>query len=475
MQTVSDTFKTKINADTRMFHVKCEIYFDGDDHPPTLFEGDQDIAAFTLLEEAYAESISPLGALSSNEFTLALNNREHRFTTTNTASPFYGKLIPNIKVIAYLGLEVSEDTFEYVNLGTFRSQDWDTTSSDIEVSTVCHDRLYDLGQLDCPPIPVIQNTTLKDMFIYLFRSLGLSNTEYEVDNTLSYSLKYGWFPNGKVKDALQQMAEGGSCLIYVSRDNKIKVRNTFSGYTRVGYIDDQTQVISASIPQKYLKIYNQVGVTQKTPFIRDVEQILKLDKIVIEPGTRTLSKIEFSTGPIAIMSQVQCSNGVFTKVKSFTHTAWNTTIVIENTGPTAETIDIIAYGQKIEFVDTEATVQIAVDTFVGERKLTINNMYIQSDSVVKDYAARILQFVSDPGAYVEVSYRGNPAIELWDVLLLDDTADKITGFEIVPLRNSLDFDGSLTAKMTALRQTTKSLNDWCYVCPGLYIYSPRKI
>ncbi len=475
MRTVSDDFKTKINGDTRRFNVKCDIYFDGDDHPPTIFQGDEDIAAFTLLEEACAESLSPLGALSSNEFTLTLNNREHRFTPTNTESPYYGKLIPNIKVIAYLGLEIIEDTYEYINLGTFRSQDWDTTSSDVEVSTVCHDRLYDLGQLDCPSIPIVQNTTLRDMFIYLFRSLGLNATEYEVDSTLSYPLKYGWFLNGKVKDTLQKMAEGGSCLVYVDRDNKIKVRNTFSGYNRVGYLDDQTQVIRSSIPQKYLKIYNQVSVIQKTPFVRDVEQILKLDKIVIEPGIRTLSKMEFSTGPIAIISQMQCSNGVFTKIKSFTHTAWNTTITIENTGPTAETIDIIAYGQKIEFVDTEATVQIAADSFIGERKLTINNMYIQDEIVAKDYAARILQFVSDPGAYVEIDYRGNPAIELWDVLLLNDTADKIAGFEIVPLRNSLDFDGSLTAKMTALRQTTKSLNDWCYVCPGLYIYLPRRI
>lgn len=475
MRTVSDEFKIKINADTRRFDVKCEIYFDGDDHPPTIFQGNEDIASFSLLEEACAESLSPLGALSSNEFTLALNNREHRFTSTNTSSPFYGKLVPNIKIVAYLGLEITEDVFEYVKLGTFKSQDWDTTSSDVEVSTICHDKLYDIGQLDCPSIPVIQNTTLKDMFIYLFRSLGLNESDYEIDSTLSYTLHYGWLPNGKVKEALQQLAEGGSCLVFVNRDDKIRVKNTFSGYTRVGYLDDASQVIKASIPQKYLKIYNQVGVIQKTPFIRETEQILNLTHITIEPGIRTLAKVEFSTGPIAIMSQIQCSNGVFTKIKSFTHTAWNTTIVLENTGPSAEVINIIAYGQKVEFVDNEATVLIAADSFVGERKLTINNMYIQDETVAKDYAARILQFVSDPGAYVEIDYRGNPAIELWDVLLLDDASDKITGFEVVPLRNSIDFDGGLNAKMTALRQTTKSLNDWCYISPGLYIYSPRKI
>lgn len=475
MQNVSDLFKTKINGDTRYFSVKCDIYFDGDNQPPITFEGTDDIVSISLLEEACAESDSPLGALSSNELTITLNNKGHRFTSTNTISPYYSKLIPNVKVKAYLGLEIEPDVFEYVNLGTYKSQDWDTTSSDVEVSTVCHDRLYDLGLLDCPSIPVIQNTTIYNMFVYLFRSLGLSETEYEIDTSLNYPLQYSWFVKGKVKENLQKLAEGGSCLVYVLRNNdKIRVRNIFSGYTRVGYLDDSTQINRASIPQRYTKTYNKVGVTKKTPFVRNTEQILQLDNILVEPGISTLSKAEFSTGPIAIMNQIQCSNGIFTKVKSFTHTAWNTTITFENSGPIAETVSVIGYGQKIECVDTEASVQSAT-TFTGERQLTIDNMFIQDTNTARDYAARILQFVSDPGAYVEIDYRGNPAIELWDVLFIDDTSDKVSGFEVVPLRNTLNFDGSLSAQMTCLRQTTKALNDWVYVGMGLYIYVPRMI
>jgi hypothetical protein len=476
----SDAYKSAINAGTRTFRVRCDIYMDGISANPTELKGTEEIVSCSLLEEAFSDTDIPTGAVTSNEFSLTLNNIDHRYTPTNTSSPYHNKLVPNLKVVPYLDLKVAnngnDSDYESIPLGTFWSQDWDATSSDCEVTTTCHDRLYDIGQLDCPRLRMQQNISVHDAFVILFTALGLSTSDFEVDESLSYTLLYMWLPNGIVKDALTDLAVGANCIVYVNRYNKIIVKNIFKNVTRSGYLDSTSQVTFASMPTSYLKIYNIVKVNQKIPSINASSSILSLPNITLNPGLTTYTKLAFSSGPVAIFNQLSIVGGNnFLSLTDLSYDAWTISFSIMNSGTVPFTVNINGYGQILTFTNSEAISAQSDAKFNSTKQLTIDNDFIQDYTQAINYSKRMLTYVEDPGAYVNVEYRGNPAIEIWDTILLTDPEDKIDGLDIAPIRIELDFDGSLTAKMLALKVSSKIIKDWVYLCPGLFAYCARNI
>lgn len=490
MINTSEAYKTAINASTREFRIRCFIYMNGEDAEPVELVGANadpldleqagKIVSCNLLEEVFSDTDIPTGAVTSNEFSLTLGNTDHRYTPTNTSSPYHNKLVPNLKIVPFIDLKIAnngnDSDYEPIPLGTFWSQDWDTTSNDCEVTTTCHDRLYDIGQLDCPLLRVQQNVSVHDAFVIIFTTLGLSQDDYEIDESLNYILSYLWLPKGKVKDALVQLAIGSNCIVYVNRYNKIVVKNIFKNVSRSGFLDSTSQITFASIPTSYLKIYNIVNVKQKIPNISKTTQIVSLSNIVLNPGLNTFSKIAFSNGPIAIFGHLSIINGNnFIQLTDLTYDAWSTSFTINNTGTVPFTVNIECYGQYVELTDLEAITAQTDAKFNSTKQLDINNDFIQDKTQAINYSKRMLTYVEDPGAYVHIEYRGNPAIELWDTLLLTDPEDKIDGLDVAPIRIELDFDGSLSAKMLALKVSSKIIKDWVYLCPGLFAYCARSI
>jgi hypothetical protein len=476
----SDAYKTAINAGTRTFRIRCDIYMDGTSADPTELEGTEEIVSCNLLEEAFSDTDTPTGAVTSNEFSLTLNNTDHRYAPTNTSSPYHDKLVPNLRVVPYLDLKVAnngdDSDYESVPLGTFWSQDWDATSSDCEVTTTCHDRLYDIGQLDCPLLRVQQNVSAHDAFVILFTALGLSPSDFEVDDSLSYTLLYMWLPKGIVKDALTDLAIGANCIVYVNRYNKIVVKNIFKNVARSGFLDSTSQITFASIPTAYLKIYNIVSVKQKIPNIGDTSSVLSLSNITLNPGLTSYSKIAFSGGPVAIFNQLSIIGGNnFLTLTDLTYDAWTVSFTIMNAGTVPFVVNINGYGQIVELTDLEAVASQSDAKFNSTKQLTIDNDFIQDRTQAINYSKRMLTYVEDPGAYVNVEYRGNPTIEIWDTILLTDPEDKIDSIDVAPIRIELDFDGSLSAKMLALKVSSKIVKDWAYICPGLFAYCARSI
>src|SRR5690606_31825461 len=114
----------------------------------------------------------PIGYVSANELSLTLNNSDRAFTPTNKESPFYGKLRPGIRVEAFIELEIVENEFESVPLGIFwTAGDWTATSSSVEASIKCYDRLSEIRDRDMPMLRVARHTTVKEMFETLFEAL----------------------------------------------------------------------------------------------------------------------------------------------------------------------------------------------------------------------------------------------------------------------------------------------------------------
>ncbi|OPX88126.1 MAG: hypothetical protein A4E53_02143 [Pelotomaculum sp. PtaB.Bin104] len=447
MITVTPQFTAAINADTRYIKPRVEFYFDGDGNPPVVFDEDE-ITSINLLEESRAESGNPIGLVSANEVTISLNNSSRVFTPTNTSSPYYDKLRPKVKVKPYLRVRTATDpeVWEEIPLGVFRTGDWSAQASSIEATVTCYDRLYDLVEKDIPMIPVKKDTTVKAMFEALFSALGLAPVEYDVDASLTQAIGRGWFDNNKVRDGLNALAVAGNCDVTMSRYDIVRVRPNVVSGDAVAIFTDDNQIVSGDNPQRYLETYSAVKVKYRVPFTKASDVVLKIEDLTIQTGTTTLTPLSFTTGPVMTINQVKLTGAVNSKVTDISHGAWTMTVVIENTG-VAETVTLEVFSQAIDAVGAEYTETDPGALF--DKTLTIENSLIQSEAAAQAYAQGLLNYVKDPSATFSFNIRGNPAIELIDILRVLDPADKIPDVKVVPTRLQLQYDGALSGQMEA--------------------------
>jgi len=467
MITTSAAYKTAVNADSRQWVPKVEVYFDGDSAAPVTFDGD-DIISISLLEEAKADGDNPLGLVSSNELTVVFDNSTRQFTPTNTASSYYGKLKPNLLVKAWLGLTLPSAAIEYIPLGIFRCGDWSSPSSSLESTTTCYDALYALGNKNVPMMSVVADTTVANMFNYLLDALDLTAvTDYEIDGAIGQNLSVGFIPKGKVLPALQALALAGNCFVYADRYGVIQVKSNVITDDYVVAWTENDQIINVENPQKYLEAYSSVRVNYKRPTTSLLTTVLSIDNLVVPQGGLVLSDLDFSASPVSYVEQVRLLGAVNSAVSTVKFGAYTIDITITNAS-VEETVNLEVIGQSIEFAGSDYTLEdsSAVASF-GERELPIESELIQELESAQSYADQLLQYVSDPLVNFELDARGDPAIEIGDVVQVTSTVDKIGATSIAITRTELQFDGGLQAKTQGRKVYTPYR--WVYISPGFFV------
>lgn len=442
MITTSAAYKLAINADSRHIIPKVEIYFDGDAETPTTFEGDEAVR-IDFLEEARAEGNNPLGFVSANEVTITLDNSARDFTPTNTAGAYYGQLHPNILVKPYLGLVLPDDSVEYIPLGVYRTGDWDTPAGSVEATVTCYDRVYAIGEMDMPMLPIQESATIYSMFESLFLACGLTAGEYEIDTALAQTVFLGWLPDGKVRDGLQILTVAGCCNVNADRVGVVVVLSNFQTGAAVATLTDTNQVISAYNPQKYLGTYNSVKVIYRIPYLKESDRVLSIEGLEIPTGGLTMLEMSFTSSPVALVEQVNLLGKVNSAIDSFEFGANTITIVITNSGA-AETVTLEVIGQAVDFITLNYTLEDeGLVTLWGRRQFTVDNPLIQTMATAEEYAAPLLDLVKEPGLNYNLVIRGDPSIEVNDHIQIQDASDKLGTVDVLIQRISFSYDGAL--------------------------------
>lgn len=349
----------------------------------------------------------------------------------------------------------SPDTVEYIPLGLFRTGEWSAPSNSVEATVTCYDRLHQLGNMDVPMLAMAANTTTGQLFAMLFEGLGLSpgddvavpvvEPEFEIDSAVNQVVLLGYVPAGKVLAALQYLAVAGLCNVTCDRYGVIQVKSNFSTGLAVATLTDQDQVISAENPQRYLDAYSAVKVLYKSPRLNELESVLKMDNVVMPTGGVTITEAAFSAAPVAYIEQVQLLGAVNSYVDSVVYGSHTITITIANAGA-EETVNIDVLGQNVDYVSSTYTLQNAgAVADYGVKELAIDNNLVQSAAVAATYATSLLSYVSDPLVNFTLEIRGDPSIEVGDVIQVDDPSDIINKVDMVPVRIQMDFDGGLQA------------------------------
>jgi len=448
-------YKTAINALERMTIPLVKIYFDGEDADPTIFTHNE-IARMSLLEEAQAEATTPFGAVSANELVLVLKNINKTFVPTNTDSPYYGKLRPNILVEPYLGIKVV-GIFKYVALGKFWTSDWQAPTASVEASVACYDTIYKRGQLDMPQVPTLEGTNMNTMFHTLLIALGFTEDDFDIDSFLSHPVTIGWYAQGNVRNAWHELAIRGNCIVTTDREGKVLIHSNSNIEDSSFSLTDNDQVFNTNMPQSYLKTFSRVVIKYKVPRLKELQSVVALEDYTVPKDGITLQNLEFTSGPVGFIEQVSVIGASDVTVGDITVGTWGMTIELANGSSSSQVVDIDVQGHPIETADAEYIAKDdALYALIGDVTLTINNDLIQTYTAAKEYGDAMLQLVTDPAAYIEANIRGDPAIRLIHTVTIDDPSDKIEDLEILPIRLKLEHAGGLSGRLIGIKRSARS-------------------
>lgn len=441
---------TAFNSSQREIKNGLIIYF------PSDVEGflTEDISKQGLLEETFAESQTPLGAVSSNELTVTLYNEDNNFSPNNSLSPYYGKLLPNIYIDAFVGIKLSDGTIEYVYLGNFSTTDWNAPTGGLEVGILCNDKLRTLGNKIVPQIPIQNSSSISQLFRCIFNSLGLTEDEYSIDD-ISHSVNITSFSESKVMDILQDLAERGLAYVFCDRNGKIRVIRSNNVENPSSFTwQDTDMLINADIPVQYQDIYSQIEITYAITYADVPTTVLSSIELEIPSGGLTLSNFAFGS-VVGSIDNIILKNNINSYITSMTIGAESISLTFANTGA-SETITLEILGRAI--VSKQAVYLVSdsdTQALIGNIKLAINNNRIQTKDDAILYASKLLTLIINPAAYVTASSRGNPVISLVNSIRINDTIDNIINLDVVPIRMDYTFTDGISCNMVSIKRSLR--------------------
>lgn len=404
----------------------------------------EDIESLSILEEGSSDTDSPLGSVTSNEFSVGLRNDHRWLLPENTLSPFHHVLRPGAILKPYFGLKTGENFFECVPMGKFTTYDWAPSTEAWAAEVTGFDRLYVMAQDPPAKVPVIRNTTIAGLLRVIFQAYGLSPDEYVIDRNLVQPIEYAWLPHGDLFEALRTISAAGNCSITVDRLDRIVVRSNYVEPEPVATMTGQKHVFGFANPHSYRSMYSGTKVVYKIPSEGAVTQVLKLEGVTTPPGTMTLKDLGFSRGPVMRIHRYKVMQPSGVRVTSVVNGAWTCDIALYNGTQEDQTVDIEIYGTTIELVDAEfSLVNKQVEAMIGQRVLEVDNVLIQNLRVARMYGRSMLAYASDPGSTFKGEVRGNPALELFDIVEVSDPTTGMTEALVRPDKYSFNFDGGL--------------------------------
>lgn len=412
---------------------------------------DEDWTDYRLLEEVASEGNNPVGSPSANEFTFTLRNEDKLFTPSNTDSPFYGMVNPQTVIRPHFALEVG-GVMETLPLGTFYVDDWHAPTSAIEASITGYDRMTKILRQPTPDMIVAMNLTVKEAYEYLFLSAGLSAEEFEIAPSLSRIIPIVYYEGDTLGSCLQVLTQSTLSAVSITRNDKIRVADLLQSGVSKAILKADSQLFDVQPRHSLRNVYPRVEVTSDTPYLEDSRELTRLEDLTIEGNGVQTRNIRFDNaiGYFAV---------ALTSHKDVVITSWENTmkharITLQNKSNNTLTYDLAILGRPLALA---ATVVEQEDPTLAElwpdRQLALRTLYLQNDELAEEYARQMLRYAKDPNMHQTANLRGNPALELLDVVTLE--ADESLGLkentDVQVIRQSISYSGGLLAEMLLRR------------------------
>lgn len=295
---------------------------------------------------------------------------------------------------------------------------------------------------------------------YLFQLFGLLPTQYVLDEGISTVAFVYWEKGKKLGEAMREIMQAEMGSLYMDEAGVIRFRNRLrlSGnsvmtFTSKNIIDYTTSDES--------KIINSVEIKSKVREVQPLQVIYNLSGYLVVPAGSTLSTFFSFEDPVTTIDTITSYTANSASDESGDDVTAD--ISVTNTDLFATSVKVTfanagsedAYLFAVNILGTPARVvrnvylrtqdDVSVDEF-EEQPITIENDLIQDIDGANSIAFSLLNFYGKYASTIELTVKGNPALQLGDSidLQVDDINDT---FVISKITNILDLNNGYTQRL----------------------------
>lgn len=437
------------NADERSVEMQLKIYFE--DGPLTI-TGEDYLMSLSILEELSGDTTGIFSTLVSNELSFTLYNETDIFTPANNKSPYYGKIETGLKIEVYIREAIQQQSFQCI--GTYFVTDWKSSQASRTVDVVCHDRLYILMRGEPMYTQIRYNVPVGGFLEEIFTHLGLTSTEYTIEKSLyNVNIPYAYVLNGEIADTLDELMKAYLFYIIVDREGRLSAKDARIFTDPILRLTDEDQILDCGVQKSLLGSYSSVSVECRT--IEPITGATLLSTSQEVPTGGATVRDSNREGIITSIDYVSVDSSYDrVSIGEVSYDASNLSVQLTNSGATTASTNVKVIGSqlgvslKTDYKKTNPQQYARI----GERILNVQGTYINSKVIADTLLSRMYSFISNTSPYVELSIRGNPAIQLGDVVQIDSSHDNIHLKGLV-WSQSFDYDGGLTCKLTCIDTT----------------------
>jgi hypothetical protein len=437
-----------------------------------VYEGET-IKSISLLEEReIRDSTTPIGNISSNEVTVVLQNILvdgviDPFFPGNTDSNLHLLLKPGRKVEIEIGFLLSTGFNEYIPMGTFWSGDFIIKENSPTISFTARDRMEQLRKYTYDDNELSSSTS----FLTFIRSIVQSANEkipqlsYDIgggfvllDIPIAFMDRVSYF------EALKKIAAATGGQVYISKDDVLIFETAEYAYYYSGGIDlfiTKSQYFSKDQPSRYEEIINKIEIeTQPLVISSGTSTVYESDESIDLPASATLDPIEikYNSFPISGVTDLNVTlsgTGCTPVLDDAEYFSWGCILTISNSAGTNGTFTIEITGYTYELIGNRIVTSKDDASIVanGEKVYRLpNNHLLQSFDVAQSIADELITSYADPRNDLTLDWRGNPALELGDTIVIPEYGSNQGVFKVYKLQT--EYDGTLRQTISARRIET---------------------
>jgi hypothetical protein len=422
------------------------------------YTGDEIVSMNLTEEREIKDGTLPIGNISANELDISLQNIlidgvADPFFPGNSDSPLHEFIKKNRKIMPWLGLYLPDESIEWVPLGTFWSGDWSISEKSGVAATSCRDRMELLRKAEYDGSTVQTDVTLYDLIDgvleYAKEHIPMPELNWSIDEELmDYTIPVAFFPKQSYFETIRQVVEACRGQAYMSRDDVLII----TGFGAIAvpenpYSITEHDYFNREQPAKSEELINRIEI-KTSQYIKSAatEEVYRADEpISLGAGETKTVETKYSNDPVSGAIASFDPPAPHSSIIAEEYFSWGARITVLNDGtPEAFTIVIDGYiypesgGQIIVAEDTDSIQSNGLQKYNYP-----DNHLLQGEAMAQAIADGLLDSFKIPMKDVSLDWRGDPALELADVMVTPEYEESTANFYIY--KNKIDFDGTVRA------------------------------
>lgn len=294
-------------------------------------------------------------------------------------------------------------------------------------------------------ITIDQNVSLFTIATTVLRDATLLyGSEWNIDTYLqTIEVPYSIFNNVTHYQAMQQILEASGAYMYQGRDGNLMVvyPNNFNGLSCLSISSNDSVY---DLENRSQDVINRCIISVKPLVALTAEDVWQNDRpIIIQNGETRVIEMRVTDYPAIIDGSASAVPDIIDSVE---YLSWGARATIIGTADDQSVVltlnakPLVVQGETI--IDYDDTPSIRLN---GEKVLSIvNNSLMQEPDIAEMIAVDIVNRNKDARRDADITWRGNPALEVGDCVLLDNIKHSVQNSEI-------EFNGTLRVKQRLRR------------------------